>query len=202
MRQTGAESTEFLGCCHRPQAEPTFPIGEGRPLSDDSRVRIVLALALLAACGRSEPYRCDGLGASVESEVPLDCPGLGNNMKIARALLLDGDVGTAEEIDRAFAKTRFHLHDSLCLAGGAESGSCRMGRTYAGSGDVELTRTSGGLVHEMIHRIEDERAPVVTALGVVLGGHVGWPDGYHQAQADYEARANFHLRMEGGSAYK
>jgi hypothetical protein len=166
-----------------------------------SPMRLLFTALLACACGagrETESSVCElPEVAAVSSEFTVDCLALRHNVLIARKTLLDNGVMPADELDVVLSKTHLHLHDRWCLNDNPEkSNSCHAGRTYVGSGDVELTRTTFGLAHELIHRWEGDHAPVGSVAKSVINDHWGWPLRYYTAQMQYEEQMNVRLPLE------
>jgi hypothetical protein len=154
---------------------------------------------LVLACGgaeRDEPYACNVPEvASVGSDLRIECGRLRMNIRLAKALLVTHEVVPENRVDELFRDARLHIHNRMCLNDDAqETNVCRVGRTYAGSPDVDLAQTGIGLLHEMVHRWEDRSSPLTFAAKAVIDGHIGWPERHWDAGRAYEEQANTQIQ--------
>lgn len=163
-------------------------LANGPHLCRDVAVRGAALFLVLCACGTDfgaqTSFECEASGLRFETAVPLHADRVQFNAELARELLAKYSIVPAEDISALFHETTIHVLERGCLNEDSEkTGTCIMGRSYAGSTDVFSNVTTFGFFHELMHRQDDKMG-----LGIQSQWHWTWGDDRRAAEAEWEAR--------------
>lgn len=138
----------------------------------------------LWGCGGSEfPHTYRSGCLEFQSQVPLDQAKLDHNVSAAKTILTKlGHVKDAETFCKHFSVVPIYVIEQPvwdCKPLDNGDTECRHGAYSWTKGTITLGRTTGGLMHELLHRWDIDNAK--------LRDHMGWDeDGYFKLDSAYQ----------------